>query len=398
MSLTDLEIYRLNSYPSTWSFQIPKRELAKLGLIYVCSNEHKFTCRCVFCHENLTFYTNDLSGAPYELHRDKTQNKCFGPMDPMNESLTDPLDYRFERDRYASFLQLPWHYPDFEERVQFGFHYIGPNDTVCCAFCELKIGGWQSFESSFNEHKRWNENCPFLKGKSVGNNRMKDFDLSVVSLFYWRRDLPEDLDCSLQPEFRLAIHKSYLDISSRSESFDMKTSYKFSTIQSKTWASAGFFYSQIEYSICCFSCNGRMDNYEENILHVSPAVEHAIFYPKCVYLNAVQGTYFVEMIQAFKHEILKFNPTVRNNCILLLKKIDVGCSRKKIEISNKTPTRMDVNPKHCTVHPVVSNATLQKNRDYGAIYIGRQLILSQGREAVETASLWRAEAHAVAKL
>lgn len=44
-----------------------------------------------------------------------------------------------------------------------GFHYIGPNDRVICAFCNGRVYNWIPGDSPFGEHTRLFPNCQFIQ-------------------------------------------------------------------------------------------------------------------------------------------------------------------------------------------------------------------------------------------
>jgi hypothetical protein len=38
-----------------------------------------------------------------------------------------------------------------------------------CAFCQLQISKWKAGDTGFGEHMRWNNACPYIRGKTVFN-------------------------------------------------------------------------------------------------------------------------------------------------------------------------------------------------------------------------------------
>jgi Inhibitor of Apoptosis domain len=77
----------------------------------------------------------------------------------------------YESHRLLTFKQRNWPHKFItsDELAACGFYYTGHNDITSCAFCPLKISRWEAGDTAFGEHMRWNSNCPFVRGKPVGN-------------------------------------------------------------------------------------------------------------------------------------------------------------------------------------------------------------------------------------
>ncbi|KAI0227251.1 Baculoviral IAP repeat-containing protein 7-A [Lamellibrachia satsuma] len=60
-------------------------------------------------------------------------------------------------------------------------------------------------------------------------------------------------------------------------------------------AQAGFYYTGIEDSVKCFSCNGTVRNWERGD---DPWTEHARWFPRCNYVRTVKGEAFIRTIQS----------------------------------------------------------------------------------------------------
>lgn len=50
-----------------------------------------------------------------------------------------------------------------------GFYYIGPNDLVCCYFCDMELGMLEEGDDIPFEHRKWTKGCPFLDSTTTDN-------------------------------------------------------------------------------------------------------------------------------------------------------------------------------------------------------------------------------------
>jgi hypothetical protein len=50
-----------------------------------------------------------------------------------------------------------------------GWFFTGRNDRVCCAFCRGFLHNWAKNDEPASEHRRHFPDCPFVKGRDVGN-------------------------------------------------------------------------------------------------------------------------------------------------------------------------------------------------------------------------------------
>lgn len=77
------------------------------------------------------------------------------------------------RDEYVRFqtFRANWPHKHLDPKIlaKVGFYYIGPEDFVKCAFCNVEIGIWEPEDSALGEHLRWSPNCPLLKRRETGN-------------------------------------------------------------------------------------------------------------------------------------------------------------------------------------------------------------------------------------
>uniref|UniRef100_A0A336MP37 CSON003745 protein n=1 Tax=Culicoides sonorensis TaxID=179676 RepID=A0A336MP37_CULSO len=74
-----------------------------------------------------------------------------------------------EKQRILTFSEWNCSSTDKLLLAQIGFYYIGPGDLVKCYFCNLEIGTWQTGDNPVNEHLKWSQNCPLIKGHETNN-------------------------------------------------------------------------------------------------------------------------------------------------------------------------------------------------------------------------------------
>ena len=76
-----------------------------------------------------------------------------------------------------------------------GFFYSGFGDIVICAFCGLTLNKWLPNDDPITEHRKFNQDCKFLRlfqGKNSNTNEinLKSIKLFIsASLFYLRKNL-----------------------------------------------------------------------------------------------------------------------------------------------------------------------------------------------------------------
>lgn len=76
-----------------------------------------------------------------------------------------------ERHRRSTFESIHWTAPflDTAKMAQTGFYYLGRDDQVACAFCQVQIQKWDLDDDPLAEHQRWSPSCPLLSRYSTAN-------------------------------------------------------------------------------------------------------------------------------------------------------------------------------------------------------------------------------------
>lgn len=63
---------------------------------------------------------------------------------------------------------------------------------------------------------------------------------------------------------------------------------------SESLSDAGFYYTQKGDEVQCFCCGGLLKNWNDS---EQPWEQHAIWFPKCDYLNMVKGSNYIDFIK-----------------------------------------------------------------------------------------------------
>lgn len=209
--------------------------------------------------------------------------------------------YNEESARLDSFRDWTITFIDKQKLARYGFYYVGPEDKVKCHFCRVEIGRWDVGDNVLREHLRWSLNCPLLRRQTTdnvpvdaaaledslppppprdvcGNNN----EVELRPLAYPENDPPPSFT-SNYPDYTLE--------SDRIKSFEAWP--KAIKQKPNDLSEAGFFYIGKGDQVKCFSCGGGLKDWEESDV---PWDQHALWYPKCHYLNLIQGKEFIERI------------------------------------------------------------------------------------------------------
>lgn len=208
----------------------------------------------------------------------------------------------YERYRLTTFIDnWPHAYVSPGILAKVGFHFIGSHDQVMCHFCKVKVRSWKMGDNEVAEHFRWSPNCPLL---------LQQFTENVP------------IGPVLELNKLLAPVKASMDLIERSigayaetpiEFFNMNTNPDFPGFGSeiarlrtfKDWpkamaqnpwqmAEAGFFCTQKEDRVICFSCGGGLCKCKNGD---NPWEQHAYWYGGCKHLLSKMGKAYVEGVK-----------------------------------------------------------------------------------------------------
>ena len=185
--------------------------------------------------------------------------------------------YAMEECRLQSFTHFPTSCPVRPaDLASAGFFYTGNGDTVRCFYCDVGMREWKPSDTPWEEHAHWYPECMFLvtnKGERFIRSVQEKYGnppnsggISTASFPYWTTvervqsftNFP--VSCPLNP----------VDL-----------------------ATAGFFYGGRMDYVQCFCCYQSLGNWKSDS---DPWVEHARWYPECIYLIAIKGDAFIREV------------------------------------------------------------------------------------------------------
>ncbi|XP_059472154.1 death-associated inhibitor of apoptosis 2-like [Neocloeon triangulifer] len=156
-----IALHRLFTFPL--NFEIDPEPLAEAGLFY---DQDKEAIKCNFC-KFVTKDTTCLRGkTAYEILKMTPKcviNKRSSKNVPLG-NIESVLNYKYESHRlYSTLKKKDWRFVTPVDLAKSGFYYSSQEDNCRCIYCNLEVRGWEKGDTPDGEHKRWNENCPFLR-------------------------------------------------------------------------------------------------------------------------------------------------------------------------------------------------------------------------------------------
>ena len=106
--------------------------------------------------------------------------------------------YKSYNKRLTTFFERFWPVSlnqDNFKMAEAGFFYSGFGDIVICAFCGLTLNKWLPNDDPITEHRKFNQDCKFLRLFQDKNSNTNEINLKSIklfisaSLFYLRKNL-----------------------------------------------------------------------------------------------------------------------------------------------------------------------------------------------------------------
>lgn len=173
-------------------------------------------------------------------------------------------------ERIKTFTNWPLDFLTPETMAEAGFKYTGIKDHVICDLCGLMVGSFKPNDNPFSDHKRFSENCFFVKNKN---------HIAGVS----------SCGCIMLPQDSFARTKRRVNSDA---CFPMYKSMEARIASFKDWcfeidpidlAFSGFFNSGSGDRVICFQCGGGLSNWGPSD---DPIIVHKHFFPKCEFILA----------------------------------------------------------------------------------------------------------------
>jgi hypothetical protein len=185
-----------------------------------------------------------------------------------------------EQNRLSTFDDFP---PSFRRNVDprqlaaSGLYYTGQTDRVQCVYCRGYLRNWERGDVADDEHRRHFPNCPFMRGREVGN----DYDNGGTNTRDAQpRVILTETDSVARPA---AKHPDYVDLERRVQSFDASPGHVHRWQTARQLAEAGFFHVGPDDNVRCFQCDGGLKNWQPND---DAWKEHVRWFPRCPFIQS----------------------------------------------------------------------------------------------------------------
>ncbi|XP_053564555.1 baculoviral IAP repeat-containing protein 2 [Bombina bombina] len=214
-------------------------------------------------------------------------------------------DYSCELYRISTYSRFPNNVPVSERSLaKAGFYYTGVEDKVKCFSCGLMLDNWKKGDNPSEKHKRLYPSCSFILNApslNLGSSLYSAFsppasassqshsssseDVAYISACY--TSIPQDIVTSRGVE-DLTHFKSESYSSMSTEEARLRTfhSWPLAFLSASDLAKAGFYYIGPGDKVACFSCAGKLNNWEPKDNAMS---EHKRHFPDCKFVKNVAG-------------------------------------------------------------------------------------------------------------
>ncbi|UJR14462.1 hypothetical protein I4U23_001459 [Adineta vaga] len=171
--------------------------------------------------------------------------------------------------------------PTRESMADAGWFSCNTSDRVICIYCNTICHEWTIYDDPFTVHAGLAPQCPFV--------------LSISPVLSLPKIINDALIEKLAP-----VHPVMTGIARREETFS-KTTWPTDAPSVDELVRAGFFYSGVNNIVTCFYCNGSLHKWGPND---KPIIEHARWFPNCIYAKHLCGEKLYGKIQSSKKRIL----------------------------------------------------------------------------------------------
>ncbi|KAM9500008.1 putative inhibitor of apoptosis isoform 3-T5 [Salvelinus alpinus] len=198
---------------------------------------------------------------------------------------------RREQDRLDSFQSWTLSIITPSELAKAGFYYLGQGDRVACFTCGGQLSNWEPGDRAVSEHQRHYPNCLFVRGDRVDNVSLAGVVGGVAGT-----SQPPGAEAPPGPGPPGLSNVSNPAMQQREERLLTFVHWPLRIpVRPDQLAKAGFYYVGRNDDVKCFCCDGGLRCWESGD---DPWVEHAKWFPRCVYLLQEKGQEFVHQIQA----------------------------------------------------------------------------------------------------
>ncbi|KDR19613.1 death-associated inhibitor of apoptosis 1-like [Zootermopsis nevadensis] len=251
-----------------------------------------------------------VDSPPADVTPSSSTAPCASPPHQPATNICQSLNLKSEAERLKTYEKWSIVFMDPHALSAAGFYYTNQGDVVQCVFCGVQVGQWEEGDAPFTDHQRWAPSCGFVRGMPVGNipinsdghpetQESRSYDVcgpflefrpnsgperAVSRGLYHNLLTPEELQKYGINQSHGPMHPSYNTYDSRVRSYE---NWPRSLKQKPDKLSeAGFYYTGNGDQTVCFHCGGGLKDWGETD---DPWVEHAAWFPKCVYVVLNKG-------------------------------------------------------------------------------------------------------------
>uniref|UniRef100_A0A8C5Q9T4 RING-type E3 ubiquitin transferase n=1 Tax=Leptobrachium leishanense TaxID=445787 RepID=A0A8C5Q9T4_9ANUR len=211
-------------------------------------------------------------------------------------------DYTCELYRFSTFARFPNSASVSERSLsKAGFYYTGVDDKVKCFSCGLMLDNWKRGDDAAEKHKKLYPSCNFIQNvpllnlgasvysafspllsQSPNPNASAEMETEYVSGCYM--SIPQDLVMSGSVEDQ-SHRRPNESASMASEEARRATfsNWSLAFLKPDDLVKAGFYYIGPGDKVCCFSCDGKLNNWEPKDNAMS---EHKRHFPECPFVKS----------------------------------------------------------------------------------------------------------------
>ena len=185
--------------------------------------------------------------------------------------------------RLQSYKHWPNPIPNGEAMSSNGWFYCLVNDRTICIYCNTVCHNWKTMDDPYEVHARLAPECPFIRSIAAptsGSALVTTTDLSLTGKYDPR-------------------YIAMCELSRREKSFD-DPGWTQTSPSIEALALAGFFYPGNGNAVNCFYCGGALHQWSAND---NPKIEHARWFPNCLYARHLCGDRLYGQIQATKKQL-----------------------------------------------------------------------------------------------
>ena len=183
--------------------------------------------------------------------------------------------------RGHSLSHWPHFTPSRELMIAAGWFSCNVNDRVICIYCNTICQEWTNDDDPAEVHARLAPQCSFV--------------LSMSPIERSPKIINKEFNEKFEPS-----HPTMAEMSRRQATFSNAT-WTANSPNVDDLVRAGFFSTGISNTVTCFCCNGSLHQWGVND---NPMIEHARWFPNCIYAKHLCGDALYGKIQVSKKRIL----------------------------------------------------------------------------------------------